>query len=113
MANTRNRKQSVIENDSEHYKELYERRGLKRIAHYPTARLKHPTVSQRASINSVGHVWAYGDRFYKLADQYYGDVRYWWVIAWWNGQPTEVTIQTGDFLDIPLDIGAALDALWV
>lgn len=113
MANTRNRNQRILSNDTEHYKELYKRRGLKKIRHYGTPRFRHPTVEQRASINSVGHIWAYGDRFYKLADQYYGDVRYWWVIAWWNGHPTEVTIQTGDFLDIPLDIGAALDALGV
>lgn len=113
MANTRNRKQRIIQNDSEHYKEFYERRGLKRISHYSTAQLRHPTVAERADINTTGHIWAYGDRFYKLADQYYGDTRYWWVIAWWNGYPTEVSVQTGDFLDIPLDIGAALNALGV
>jgi len=113
MANTRNKKQDVIENDSEFYKELYKRRGLKRIAHYETPIFRHPTISQRASITSVGYIWAYGDRFYKLANQYYGDVRFWWVIAWWNGYPTEANVQTGDFLDIPLDINAALDALGV
>tara|TARA_R100001594_G_scaffold86038_1_gene120554 strand:+ start:68 stop:409 length:342 start_codon:yes stop_codon:yes gene_type:complete len=113
MANIRNQRQNPIVNDSEYYKELYERRGLKKITHYPTARLNHPTVSDRANINTVGHIWAYGDRFYKLAHQYYGDVNFWWVIAWWNGYPTEVSVQTGDFLDIPLDIGAALDALGV
>jgi hypothetical protein len=113
MANIRNQRQNPIVNDSEYYKELYERRGLKKITHYPTARLSHPTVSDRANINTVGHIWAYGDRFYKLAHQYYGDVNFWWVIAWWNGYPTEVSVQTGDFLDIPLDIGAALDALGV
>ena len=113
MANIRNQRQNPIVNDSEYYKELYERRGLKKITHFPTARLKHPTVTERANINTVGHVWVYGDRFYKLAHQYYGDVRFWWVIAWWNGYPTEVSVQTGDFLDIPLDIGAALDALGV
>ena len=113
MARTRNQRQNPIVNDSEHYKELLERRGLKKITHFPTARFRHPTVSERAAIDTVGHVWAYGDRFYKLAHQYYGDVRFWWVIAWWNGYPTEVGIQTGNFLDIPLDIGAALDALGV
>ena len=113
MANTRNQRQNPIVNDSEYYKELYERRGLKKITHFPTARLRHPTVTDRANINTVGHVWAYGDRFYKLAHQYYGDVRFWWVIAWWNGYPTEVSVQTGDFLDIPLDLKKALNALGI
>ena len=113
MPRTRNQRQNPIINDSEHYKELLERRGLKKVRHFPTATVRHPTISDRVNIEAVGHVWAYGDRFYKLAHQYYGDVRYWWVIAWWNGYPTEVGISTGDFLDIPLDIGAALDALGV
>ena len=113
MANIRNQNQSLIENDSSHYKELYERRGLKKIKHFGTSRLRHPSVADRAAVNVAGHVWGYGDRFYKLAHQYYGDVRYWWVIAWWNGYPTEVSIKTGDFLDIPLDLNAALDVLGV
>ena len=98
MPSTRNRTTNVITNNAEHYKELYERRGLKKISHYPTAKLRHPTVSERASINTVGHIWAYGDRFYKLAHQYYGDVRYWWVIAWWNGYPTSIV--TGKLLGV-------------
>ncbi len=90
MADIRNNNVSIIDNDSEHYKELYKRRGLKKISHHPTPKFRHPTVRERANVNTTGHVWVYGDRFYKLAQQYYGDVRYWWVIAWWNGYPTEV-----------------------
>ena len=113
MADIRNNNVSIIDNDSEHYKELYERRGLKKISHHPTPKFRHPTAAERASVNTTGHIWAYGDRFYKLAQQYYGDVRYWWVIAWWNGQPTEVSIETGDFLDIPIDLVTALEILGV
>jgi hypothetical protein len=113
MADIRNNNVSIIDNDSEHYKELYKRRGLKKISHHPTPKFRHPTVRERANVNTTGHVWVYGDRFYKLAQQYYGDVRYWWVIAWWNGYPTEVSIETGDFLDIPLDLVTALEILGV
>ena len=113
MANTRNKKQDVIENDSEFYKELYERRGLKRIAHYETPIFRHPTISQRASITSVGYIWAYGDRFYKLANQYYGDVRFWWVIAWYNIAPTEATLKNGSVIYIPLNLTEVLTILEV
>ena len=109
----RDNKTKIVQNESTHYSELLKRRGVKNLSHYGTPRLRHPSVSDRASIPTTGHIWAYGDRFYKLADTYYGDVRFWWVIAWWNGQPTEATIQTGDFLDIPLDLKKALDALGV
>ena len=29
-------------------------------------------------------MWGPGDRFYKLADHYYGDARYWWIINYFN-----------------------------
>ena len=111
MAGKRNSTQPTVINDNEHYKELFDRRGVKKIVHYATPIFRHPTINERASINTVGHVWAYGDRFYNLAHRYYGDARYWWVIAWWNGHPTEVTIETGNFLDIPLDLSRALEVL--
>ena len=75
--------------------------------------MRHPTVSERAGTPTTGHLWTVGDRFYKLAHQYYGDVNFWWVIAWWNGYPTEGHINTGDYLDIPLDLPAALEVLGV
>ena len=105
MANTRNKKQDVIENDSEFYKELYERRGLKRIAHYETPIFRHPTISQRASITSVGYIWAYGDRFYKLANQYYGDKDLWWIIASANNQAESIYMIPGKEYRIPQDTG--------
>jgi len=111
MANTRNRNQRILSNDTEHYKELYKRRGLKKIRHYGTPRFRHPTVEQRASINSVGHIWAYGDRFYKLSHKHYGTTKYWWLIAKYNGKPTESHINIGDKIDIPLPLDRAIALL--
>jgi|TARA_E500000318_G_scaffold109912_2_gene124037 hypothetical protein len=113
MSNVRNQNDRIVENDVEHYKELVGKRNSKMIQHYATPRLRHPTVSQRASVNVDTHAWAYGDRFYKLAHQYYGDVDFWWVIAWWNGMPTEASVETGDLLDIPLSLKDALQVLGV
>ena len=113
MPDIRNQKSPIIQNDIDFYKELRKNRNVKNLSHYATPIFRHPTVDERSRINAAGYIWAYGDRFYKLAHQYYGDVRYWWVIAWWNGHPTEASIQTGDFLDIPLDLNAALDVLGV
>ena len=73
--------------------------------------MHNPTVAQRASLRTTAHMWKYGDRFYTLANKYYGDVDYWWVIAWYNGAPTEANVQTGDVIFIPLDIEAALTVL--
>jgi len=109
----RDNNKKIVQNNSNHYKELLDRRGVKKLSHYGTPSMRHPTVSERAGIATTGHIWVYGDRFYNLAHKYYGDVNFWWVIAWWNGYPTEVSVQTGDFLDIPLDLKQALNVLGI
>ena len=103
----------VLTNDSDYYKPLRAKRSVRKIIQQATPSLRQPTYLQRTQMNTSKHIWKYGDRLYNLSNQFYGDPRYWWVIAWWNGYPTEVSVQTGDFLDIPLDIGAALNALGV
>ena len=113
MSNVRNQNEKVITNDVRQYRELVQKRGVKKIEHYATPVMRHPTVSARAAAATTSHVWAYGDRFYKLAHQFYGDVRFWWVIAWWNGYPTEANVKPGDLVDIPLDLKTALEALGV
>ena len=108
MSDIKNLTSTTITNDIDFYKELRERRGIKRIEHFTTPILSHPNVAERARLRTSSHIWKYGDRLYKLANQYYGD---WWVIAWYNGFPSEAEIATGDLLEIPLDISEALLAL--
>ena len=100
-------------NKNKLYDETFKKRGVKYIKHYRTPNLRFPTEKELKKIDSVEHIWKLGDRYEKLAFESYGDSKYWWVIAWWNGHPTEASIQTGDFLDIPLDLNAALDVLGV
>ncbi len=83
----------------------------KRIRHYDTIVLKNPTILDRANLATTNHVWSYGDRYYKLASRYYSAPNYWWVIAWYNGRPTEAHISTGDVIVVPLNLEAALIAL--
>jgi nucleoid-associated protein YgaU len=108
MSDIKNFTSETIINDIDFYTELRERRGVKQIEQFTTPRLRQPTVSDRLRLKTSTHIWKYGDRFYNLAHQYYGDVRYWWVIAWFNGIPTEAEANTGDVLEIPLDISEAL-----
>jgi len=101
----------IVINDSEFYKFLRDKRGLKKVKHYNTPIIYNPTVADRNAIDTVTHVWSYGDRYYKLAAQYYGAPEYWWVIAWWNGRPTEATIQNGTAIQIPLVLENALQIM--
>ena len=70
-------------------------------------------MAARVNIPVDNYVWKYGDRLYNMAAQYYGDVRYWWVIAWWNSYPTEADLRPGMAITIPLDLESALSALGV
>jgi hypothetical protein len=102
----------IIDNDSDFYEFLRKNRQVKTsIVHYATPVLHNPSVAERASLRTANHLWVFGDRFYKLAAQYYGDPEYWWVIAWYNGYPTEVTVRKGDLIAIPLDLQEALTLL--
>ena len=113
MPDKRNRKQTPVKNDSEYYSSLATKRGVKSVTHYKTPVLKNPTVAERRKIKTITHIWVYGNRLYKLADQYYGDSTYWWVIAWYNGVSTEAQIKIGKTLYIPTNIEDALDVLGV
>jgi len=97
-----------LENREEIYEEILEERGVKYIRQYGTANLTHPTPEERAKLERIGHIWKTGDRFYKLAYEYYGDPKYWWVIAWYNKKPTESHLKTGDVIKIPLPLYKAL-----
>ena len=95
----------ILNNHIEFYEFLRkERGGMKNIVQYATPTVHMPALEDRMGINTSAHIWSYGDRYYKLADQYYNNIEYWWVIAWYNGYPTEADIRTGDLIYIPLDL---------
>ena len=104
-------KTEIFNNSSEYYKPLRQSRNLKNIQHYETPVIYNPGVVDRMVVAATDHIWKYGDRYYKLAHQYYGDARYWWVIAWYNGRPTESHMNFGEIIAIPLNIQDAMEAL--
>ena len=104
----------ILNNSSEYYSLLRKKRDNKKnIQHYETPILYHPSVLDRMNISTTGHIWGLGDRYYKLSNQYYGDPSYWWIIAWYNGRPTEADCLPGDALTIPLDLEQILAVLGV
>jgi len=94
----------LLRNNLEEYDEFFEDRNVKQITHFGTGALKYPTVGQIASLQSVERIWKVGDRYYKLAAEYYGNPRLWWVIAQYNQRPTEADVKVGDLIFIPLPL---------
>ena len=81
-------------NRNPYYKFLMEKRGVKAIEQYPTPVIRNPTAAERSMLNVTQHIWSYGDRYYKLADQYYNDPKLWWVIAWYIICPFAIFFHT-------------------
>ena len=98
----------IFKNQKEVLEHLFEKRDVQFVRHYNTARLETPSVMARSTFNTVQHIWSTGDRFYKLAAQYYKMPSYWWVIALYNHKPTEAHVKLGDPIWIPIPLEAVL-----
>tara|TARA_R110002020_G_scaffold31197_1_gene97609 strand:+ start:185 stop:523 length:339 start_codon:yes stop_codon:yes gene_type:complete len=101
---TRYDRRKVFLNQSELYQKTMEERNIKSIRHYSTPEIDYPTVQEVKDLTKVRHVWRVGDRYYKLAIQYYESAQYWWVIALFNQKPTEADLNIGDLVYIPLPL---------
>ena len=109
----RYKKSRIFENDKDYYAYLRKNRPLKSVTHYETPIMRNPTIEERSKLATQNHIWAYGDRLYNLAFKYYGDVNYWWVIAWYNGVSLEAEILNGDLIAIPVNLSETLRVLGV
>lgn len=98
-------------NGSSEYRQIFKNRNVKFITQYMTGELKYPSTSEINQLTNFSHIWSLGDRFYKLADQYYKDPSLWWVIAWYNRRPTESHAKIGDIITIPLPLEKVLQIL--
>jgi hypothetical protein len=105
----RYKNQVVFINAKEAYKSyLKKTRGIKQIKQYDTPTFKYPTAAEISNFNTINYIWGTGDRFYKLAEEYYHDPTMWWVIALYNQKPTEFHIKSGDTIFIPVPLESIL-----
>lgn len=98
-------------NDLEEHKEFLEARGKKFIIQHRSIEFKEPIGPEAAAVHQHPHLWKQSDRYWKLADLYYGEARYWWVIAQYNQKPTEAYVSNGDIIIVPQTLQHALRAL--
>ena len=99
---SRYKKSKIKFNNSLLYRQLCKARGLPHgIVQYKMQRAKQPDVEEVGRFNNVMHIWSTGDRLYKLASKHYGEPDLWWIIAWYNGTPTEGHLKVGDAIYIP------------
>ena len=103
-----NRRAQAI-NDEEQYRvdEIFENRGVEEITQFVTPQFKRLTREQYNAIDYTRYYWKAGDRYWKLADKFYGDVSLWWIIASFNYAPTESHLEEGQEIRIPTNPSVA------
>ena len=113
MGFSRYRNENLIENSAPEYQKILEDRNVSFIVQYSSPKLKELRVEDLDGINIETHVWKSGDRYFKLADQYYGDPTYWWIIAYFNSAPLETDLSLGQNVLIPLPLDRIVAAMGV
>lgn len=89
---------------------LFDRKFIEKQTQLSHVRFLQPTEEQlRNEIDFYERIWSPGDRMYKIAFDFYQDVEYWWIIAWFNNKPTDTHFKVGDPVFIPKDVQIALD----
>ena len=104
MSRYQNRNIEAIYKDNEVYGELLKDRKLNKIIYYTTPKFKYPTANEMSNLDILSYEWKLGDRYSKLAYQFYGDATYWWVIAKFNNKPTDANVNIGDVINIPTSL---------
>ena len=91
------------------YRNVLKDRGLSRIKQFVSPKFITVPDEIRNNIKYDIVLWQIGDKYYKLADKYYGDPSLWWVIASFNLAPTEAHLEVGDTVYIPINWDVVYD----
>ena len=106
---TRYSRRKITRNRNKLYKKFFKDRNVNFVRQFRTPELSFPTPEQIRQLTVLSHIWTAGDRYYKLAFEYYGNSKYWWVIAWFNKKPTEGHLKAGDLIYIPTPLDKILN----
>ena len=108
MTYSRYDNRKIISNRDDSIRELLNERGINFAIHYTTPVFAQLTEKQVKKLKLLALVWNQYQKFYKLANEYYGDPKFWWIIAKFNNKPTEFHVNDGDILYIPLPLDTML-----
>lgn len=94
----------IIQDTSGVAKNKFETRRKKYINRFALATFPNPENWYNTT-KSIIYLWKRGDNYAKLAEEYYGDDSFWFIIAWYNKKYMDCDIKPGDQILIPEDIG--------
>jgi hypothetical protein len=99
---------NIFANKNDMYYNKFRDRGVRKVVQYGTGILLPINEEIMSQLTIIEHIWTRGDHFYKLANQYYDNPSYWWIIAQFNQKPTEANISFGENILIPNPIETIL-----
>ena len=100
---------TIIENDDRIYHKFLTKIGAKKIDHLNMVLFGNPITDDfLKKINISKHLFATGDQLSKIAFKHYGDPELWWVIAWFNGKPTDFHCKIGETILVPHPVEEAI-----
>lgn len=99
----------TLENEDRIYGKFMDKLGTKKLDHSSLVLFGNPVASDfLKKIRVSSHLYAAGDRLSKIAHRYYGDAELWWVLAWFNGKPTDFHCKIGETLLVPHPVEEAI-----
>ena len=108
MMSSRNDRRVILKNNHPLYKEKMEEKNLNFIRQVSKLKLNKINQNDLIGMTIIDHVWTTGDKLYKLAHKYYGDVNLWWILAWFNNKPTDGHLKLGDVVHVPTQLEKVL-----
>jgi len=100
-------KEKVL-NENELYERQFESRDVNSIIQFKMEAISYPTLEEKSLIQEVNYRWKPTDRLYRIANEYYGDHRKWWIIAQYNKIGSELEIKTNQIIKIPRPLSIVL-----
>ena len=85
-------------NSTKLYEKVLEERGVKNIYQFRTKIFDKIDLS---TIPSTKYIWKKGDNLFKLANRFYSNKNYWWIISYFNQKPTDADFELGEEILIP------------
>jgi len=70
---SRNANRRVFRNRDRKYLDIFKRKKRIGLLQWTTPFNRRISPSNKAAIFEISHIWKTGDRYYKLAEQYYGN----------------------------------------
>ena len=85
-------------------KDLLKTRNLTNAKLIETFLIKPLSEEEKKKYNIRTVIWQRNTRLFKLAFEFYGDSKLWWIIGWFNQKPTDAHYSVGDEVLIPFPL---------